>query len=393
MQAPCGCAVTAVGMVGIVHCVACGGNNLFAGRSDCPSAAINAAGFDQRLNLNGGTVDFLAGFQLLLIRIDFIRKIQRPAHGLCRCVPRCVELGLHIRFLAAVRGGPHDSNRLPATNRRLIDVSVVVGVGCIGGGTTCQPVNGILICLPGHTVGVMLHNPLLGRIVASGRVFALVTRRKGRGIRAKQAKRKLTQPAPNIDLVGIVVARRILRRLNDGGVTVGISRTSSRLSAQPVVATIRRFAIKPNQPGAVHLLCLGDFAARDCRRRPLGVGCAASAVQRGGCGFRAIHMDSHALFQHSSIRRFVHKLRSKALTGLEQNAGCRGRGFVVACGQNCCGLIRIGSLAATVRTQHFHAIRQDDVGAAAVSRVFHLHHDRHNGKILTILQGQIVICL
>ena len=88
-------------------------------------------------------------------------------------------------------------------------------------------------------------------------------------------------------------------------------------------------------------------------------------------------MDMQFFFKTVPIRGCIAELHGKVCIGPHIDARGSGGAFRVAGVQNSLGFFFVGRCAAVV--QQRHRIGEDDLRSAAVGRVFHLYHDRHNG--------------
>ena len=135
MHRPAGRCCTAVVLVIVVVGVAACSDGLHTGRGDAPAAAVNRAGFGDRLDFNRGTVHLFQRFQLDLICGDTIGQIYGAAGGLCRGFPTGIillydRLRLFRFLLTDFRA--NQGNGLPTAARRGINVGVVAAGLCIG---------------------------------------------------------------------------------------------------------------------------------------------------------------------------------------------------------------------------------------------------------------------
>ena len=240
VQAPAGAGVASVILVIVIHSVATGGHGLFIRRSDAPIATVNRTTLFQGFNLNGGTVHFFAGFKLLLVYVDCVVRIKTAAGSLGRSRPTGVILGTcgrNVRINAA-SGRSDQCNSLPAGNRGLVDVGIIVTFRHISGYTVAHLLEGTDITLSRNAVRIVGNNPTLYLIID--------------GIHSStgthQTERQLPQTTPNIYLVAKMIAGRVLGRRYDGSVRIIVGRTSVRTALRTVGAAVCFLPVKPNQP-------------------------------------------------------------------------------------------------------------------------------------------------
>ena len=121
-------------MIIIVVRMTAGGHSLLSGRAYAPTAALDAAGFGDGLDLDGRAVHLFLRFQLDFIRADSIGKIKTAAGGLGWCLPAGVVF-LHNRFrlrflLTDLRSD--QGNGLPTCAAGVVDIGVVTAGGGVG---------------------------------------------------------------------------------------------------------------------------------------------------------------------------------------------------------------------------------------------------------------------
>ena len=280
MYRPAGRCCTAVILVIVVVGVAACSDGLHTGRENAPAAAVNRAGFGDRLDFNRGTVYLFQRFQLDLICGDTIGQIHGAAGGLCRGFPIGIillydRLRLFRFLLTDFRA--NQGNGLPAAARRGINIGVVAAGLCIGDSAVQQGLRGFQIDFCSSALGIIFNQPQLGVIVNRA---AEIQKRdsfsifcgKNCGRIGQQVHRKLVQTAPDAVLITVVVTGNALIRADQRSVRISVRRTALRLAVGTVGAAVGFLAIEPDQPCAVDLLDFGDFAAGNGRRGALGVG-------------------------------------------------------------------------------------------------------------------------
>ena len=144
----------------------------------------------------------------------------------------------------------------------------------------------------------------------------------------QQAERQLVEPAPDIDLVGIVAARGILAGFQLGHIGKRICGTAIGLAAEPVRTAVCFDSIEPNEPSAALERDGGDLASRErgCRFGRIGAD-AALCRSDGACGVAVTHLDFQALAQLRPVRGGIHKFGSEILCSLHIDAVGRRRGI------------------------------------------------------------------
>ena len=109
-----------------------------------------------------------------------------------------------------------------------------------------------------------------------------------------------------------MVTGNTLIRTDQRSVRISVRRTAFGLAVGTVGAAVGFLAIEPDQPCAVDLLDLGDFAAGNGRRGALGVGGnVCSFCERCGHGAAAVNYNVQHFRQRAAIRGGVDKLRGK----------------------------------------------------------------------------------
>ena len=393
MHRPVGRCCTAVILVIVVIGVAACGDSLHTDRGDAPAAAVNRAGFGDRLDFNRGTVHLFQRFQLDLICGDTIGQIHGAAGGLCRGFPTGIillydRLRLFRFLLTDFRA--NQGNGLPAAARRGINVGVVAAGLCIGNSAVQQGLRGFQIDFCSSALGIIFNQPQLGVIV--NRAAEIQKRdsfsifcRKSDGRIGQQVHRKLVQTAPDAVLVAVVITGNALIRTDQRSVRISVRRTAFGLAVGTVGAAVGFLAIEPDQPCAVDLLDLGDFAASNGRRGALGVGGdVCGRCKRCGHGAAAVNYNVQRFRQRASIRSSIDKLRGKVSICLNiQPHDCGGR-FRILAVHKAAARSLIGRN--TVEVQHRHFVRKHHIQTAAVRRVFHLCQNGRNGIVGTLQQ-------
>ena len=196
----------------------------------------------------------------------------------------------------------------------------------------------------------------------------------------QQVQGQLPQAAPDIDLVGIVVARGKLLGTDDGGIGVGVSRAAVGGCACAVGAAVCLLAVEPDQPGAVDFLHRRDLAGQNIGHRAFLVGADCHVVCRS-----LIHNHVQRFGQRCAIFCRIDQLSRKVFFGLHIDAGHGGGGLHISRVQHTGRVLHCGQLALAVKRQNRDIFRQDHLGSAVVGGVFHLQHDRHNGIVLAVL--------
>ena len=393
MHRPAGRCCTAVILVIVVVGVAACGDSLHTGRGDAPAAAVNRAGFGNRLNFNRGTVHLFKRFQLDLICGDTIGQIYGAAGGLCRGFPTGIillydRLRLFRFLLTDFRA--NQGNGLPTAARRGINVGVVAAGLCIGNSAVQQGLCGFQIDFCSSARGIIFNQPQLGIVVnrvaeIQKRDFFSIFCGKNGGRIGQQFHRKLVQTAPDAVLVAVVITGNALIRTDQRSVRISVRRTAFGLAVGTVGAAVGFLAIEPDQPCAVDLLDLGDFAAGNGRRGALGVGGnVCSFCERCGHGAAAVNYNVQRFRQRAAIRSSVDKLRGKVGICLYIQTHNRGRRFGILTMHNAAARSLISRN--TVEVQHRHLVGKHYIQTAAVCRVFHLCQNGRNGIVGTLQQ-------
>ena len=182
-----------------------------------------------------------------------------------------------------------------------------------------------------------------------------------------------------------MVTGNALIRADQRSVRISIRRTAFGLAVGTVGAAVGFLAIEPDQPGAVDLLDLGDFAAGNGRRGALGVGGdVCSICERCGHGAAAVNYNVQRFRKRAAIRGSVDKLRGKVGICLNIQPHDRGGRFGILTMHKTAACSFIGGDA--VEVQHSHLIGKHYIQTAAVSRVFHLCQNGRNGIVGALKQ-------
>ena len=392
MHRPAGRCCTAVILVIVVVGVAACGDRLHTGRRDAPAAAINCSRLGDRLDFNRGTVHLFQRFQLDLICGDTVGQIHGAAGGLCRGFPTGIILLYdRLRFFRFLLTDfrANQGNGLPTAARRGINVGVVAAGLCIGNSAVQQGLRGFQIDFCSSALGIIFNQPHLGIVVNRAaeiqkRDFFSIFCGKNCGRIGQQVHRELVQTAPDAVLVAVVVTGNALIRADQRSVRISVRRTALGLAVGTVGAAVGFLAIEPDQPCAVDLLDLGDFAAGNGRRGALGVGGdVCSFCERSGHGAAAVNYNVQRFRQRAAIRGCVDKLRGKVGICLNIHPHDRGGCFRILAVHKAAARSLIGRN--TVEVQHSHLVGKHYIQTAAVRRVFYLCQNGHNG-IVGILQ-------
>ena len=233
----------------------------------------------------------------------------------------------------------------------------------------------------------MLHNIQLQIVVnhfakIRDRQFRLIFRAKNSGKIAVLVQRKLVQPAPNANLVAVMVTGDALVCAHRGGVGIAVRRAAVGLTVGAVGAAVGRLAVKPNQPCGVDFCHLGD--APTCHRRggTSCVRCNPHIRKRRDCRAAAVNYDIQILGQRITIRGSVDKLRREIFVGQQIQPCGSGRGFRILAVQN--GRVLRGF---AVIVQQRDIFGQQHIGSGTVRWVFDLRHKRHDGIVGILGQG------
>ena len=363
MHRPAGRCCTAAILVIVVVGVAACSDGLHTDRGDAPAAAVNCSRLGDRLDFNGRTVHLFQRFQLDLICGDTIGQIYGAAGGLCRGFPTGIillydRLRLFRFLLTDFRG--NQGNGLPTAARRGINVGVVAAGLCIGNSAVQQGLRGFQIDFCSSALGIIFNQPHLGIIVNRA---AKIQKRdsfsifcgKSDGRIGQQVHRKLVQTAPDAVLVSVVIAGNALIRADQRSVRISVRGTAFGLAVGTVGAAVGFLAIEPDQPCAVDLLDLGDFAAGNGRRGALGVGGdICGRCKRCGYGAAAVNYNVQRFRQRTAIRSSVDKLRGKVGICLNIQPRDRGGRFGILTVHKAAARSLIGRN--TVEVQHSHLV-------------------------------------
>ena len=286
MHRPCGRAVTAIQMKIVILCVTACGNGLRCGRCHLPTAAVHAAAGPAGRNGNDRPVHLFQRIQLVLVGVDGECQIKASAGALRRSCP-CSGIVLrfrntrHIRDLSAARNfftdQRHNLPRIPCG--RVIDVGVVAIFPGLRICTVYQFFCSSNIGLRRVAVGIVFHDPLLGFIVKTAKdvrlfftAFRIIFKACHNRTVIQHIQTQLAKTTPDVDLVCIVVARRILAGFKAGHMREAVGGAALGLAVQAVAAAVGFLTVEPNQPCAALFGNAGDFAGGIRRSRPCSIG-------------------------------------------------------------------------------------------------------------------------
>ena len=308
---PCGRTIAAVEVKTVIRRVTTCGNGLRCGRTHLPAAAVHAAAGLAGRNGNDRAVHLFQRVQLDLVGVDGECQIKAAAGSLGGSCP-CSGIILrfrntrHIRDLSAARNfftdQRHNLPRIPC--RRVIDVGVVAVFPGLRVCTVYQFFCSSNIGLRRVAVGIVFHDPLLGFIVKAVKdvrlffaAFRIIFKACHNRTVIQHIQTQLTKTAPDVDLVCIVVARRILAGFKAGHMREAVGGAALGLAVQAVAAAVGFLAVEPNEPCAALLGNTGDFAGGIRRSRPCSIGgnavIAGVGIHLCGCGILAdLYMDS-----------------------------------------------------------------------------------------------------
>ena len=388
---PCGRTIAAVEVKTVILCVTACGNGLRCSRCHLPAAAVHAAAGPAGRNGNDRAVHLFQRVQLVLVGVDSECQIKASAGSLSGSLPVGIVLLRHgfrlrLRFFT-LDGGTDQGNRLPPTGGGLINVGVISRFGGIG----LHPVQQFLCRFPVKcsrpAVGVVLHNVQLQIVVnhfakIRDRRFRLIFRAKNSGKITVLVQRKLVQPAPNANLVAVMVTGDALVCAHRGGVGIAVRRAAVGLTVGAVGAAVGGFAVKPNQPCGVNFCHLGDAPACHRRGGASCVRCNPHIRKRRSCRAAAVNYDIQILGQRITVRGSVDKLRREIPVGQQVQPCGSGRGFRILAVQN--GRVLRGF---AVIVQQRDIFGQQHIGSGTVRRVFDLRHKWHNGIVGILGQG------
>ena len=182
-----------------------------------------------------------------------------------------------------------------------------------------------------------------------------------------------------------MITGNALIRADQRSVRISVRRTAFGLAVGTVGAAVGFLAIEPDQPCAVDLLDLGNFAAGNGRRGTLGVGgYVCSFCERCGYGAAAVNYNVQCFRQRAAIRGSVDKLRGKVGICLYIQPHDRGGRFGILTVHKAAARSFIGG--GTVEVQQSHLVRKYHIQTAAIRRVFHLCQNGRNGIVGTLQQ-------
>ena len=307
---PCGRTIAAVEVKTIILCVTACGNGLCPGRGHLPAAAVHAAAGPAGRDGNDRPVHLFQRVQLNLVGVDSECQIKAAAGtlgGSCPCSGIVLRFRntRHIRDLSAARNfftdQRHNLPRIPCG--RVIDVGVVTVFPGLCICTVYQFFRSSNIGLRRVAVGIVFHDPLLGFIVKAAKdvrlfftAFRIIFKACHNRTIIQHIQTQLAKTAPDIDLICIVVARRILAGFKAGHMREAVGGAALGLAVQAVAAAVGFLTVEPNQPCAALLGNTGDFAGGIRRSRSCSIGgnavIAGVGIHLCGCGILAdLYMD------------------------------------------------------------------------------------------------------
>ena len=308
---PYGRTIAAVVVKTVILRVTACGNGLRGGRNHLPTAAVHAAAGPAGRDGNNRAVHLFQRVQLVLVGVDSECQIKAAAGALRGSRPRS---GIVLRFrntryirdLSAARNfftdQCHNLPRIPCG--RVIDVGVVAIFPGLRICTVYQFFCSSNIGLRRVAVGIVFHDPLLGFIVKTAKdvrlfftAFRIIFKACHNRTVIQHIQTQLTKTAPDVDLVCIVVARRILAGFKAGHMREAVGGAALGLAVQAVAAAVGFLTVEPNQPCAALLGNTGDFAGGIRRSRSCSIGgnavIAGVGIHLCGCGILAdLYMDS-----------------------------------------------------------------------------------------------------
>ena len=311
MHRPCGRAVAAVEVKAVIRRVTACGNGLRSGRTHLPAAAVHAAAGPAGRDGNDRAVHLFQRVQLVLVGVDCECQIKASAGALRRSCPRSGIIlrfwnTRHIRDLSAARNfftdQCHNLPRIPC--RRVIDVGVVAVFPGLCICTVYEFFCSSNIGLRRVAVGIVFHDPLLGFIVKAATdvrlfftAFRIIFKACHNRTIIQHIQTQLTKTAPDIDLICIVVARRILAGFKAGHMREAVGGAALGLAVQAVAAAVGFLTVEPNEPCAALFGDACDFAGGIRRSRPCSIGgnavIAGVGIHLCGCSILAdLYMDS-----------------------------------------------------------------------------------------------------
>ena len=310
MNRPCGRTVAAVEVKTVILCVTACGNGLRSGRGHLPAAAVHAAAGPAGRDGNDRPVHLFQRVQLVLVGVDCECQIKASAGALRRSCPRSGIIlrfrnTRHIRDLSAARNfftdQCHNLPRIPCG--RVIDVGVVAIFPGLRICTVYQFFCSSNIGLRRVAVGIVFHDPLLGFIVKTAKdvrlffaAFRIIFKACHNRTVIQHIQTQLAKTTPDVDLVCIVVARRILAGFKAGHMREAVGGAALGLAVQAVAAAVGFLTVEPNQPSAAFFGNTGDFSGGIRRSRPCSIGgnavIAGVGIHLCGCSILAdLYMD------------------------------------------------------------------------------------------------------
>ena len=307
---PCGRTVTAADVKTVILCVTACGNGLCPGRGHLPAAAVHAAAGLAGRNGNDRAVHLFQRVQLNLVGVDSECQIKAAAGSLGGSRPRSriilrFRSSRHIRDLSAARNfltnQRHNLPRIPCG--RVIDVGVVAVLPGLRVCTVYQFFCSSNIGLRRVAVGIVFHDPLLGFIVKTAKdvrlfftAFRIIFKACHNRTVIQHTQTQLAKTTPDVDLVCIVVARRILAGFKAGHMREAVGGAALGLAVQAVAAAVGFLTVEPNQPCAALLGNACDFAGGIRRSRSCSIGgntvIAGVGIHLCGCSILAdLYMD------------------------------------------------------------------------------------------------------
>ena len=307
---PCGRTIAAVEVKTVILCVTACGNGLCPGRGHLPAAAVHIAAGPAGRDGNDRPVHLFQRVQLVLVGVDCECQIKAAAGSLGGSCP-CSGIVLrsrntrHIRDLSAARNfftdQRHNLPRIPCG--RVIDVGVVAVFPGLCICTVYEFFCSSNIGLRRVAVGIVFHDPLLGFIVKTAKdvrlffaAFRIIFKACHNRTVIQHIQTQLAKTAPDVDLICIVVARRILAGFKAGHMREAVGGAALGLAVQAVAAAVGFLTVEPNQPCAALLGNTGDFAGGIRRSRPCSIGgnavIAGVGIHLCGCSILAdLYMD------------------------------------------------------------------------------------------------------
>ena len=307
---PCGRTIAAVEVKTVILRVTARGNGLRPGRGHLPATAVHAAAGPAGRDGNDRTVHLFQRIQLNLVGVDSECQIKAAAGSLGGSCP-CSGIVLrfrntrHIRDLGAARNfftdQRHNLPRIPCG--RVIDVGVVAVFPGLRICTVYEFFCSSNIGLRRVAVGIVFHDPLLGFIVKTAKdvrlfftAFRIIFKACHNRTVIQHIQTQLTKTAPDVDLVCIVVARRILAGFKAGHMREAVGGAALGLAVQAVAAAVGFLTVEPNEPCAALFGDACDFAGGIRRSRPCSIGgntvIAGVGIHLCGCSILAdLYMD------------------------------------------------------------------------------------------------------